>query len=457
MAKQSDYLQEHGNKYRVRLRVPAKLQGILQTTVLIEPLGTGDRKLADTLKHAALARLKEKIRLAEKIAAVDDPLVAEALHHRLFLDDDAKSRPDEPRSQQHDDTMYGIVTRAERIAKTHGVQAAKSFAALASGQTTPVKHHMTTFANFKSYPMGSKDELERALGWIETWQRANHYPTTIESIDRRAASRFLSEHLMTGRTRKTASKSLSFIREYWKWMTETGHAADNPWSGQSLPNPPRPTGPIEEDNGKRPFTDTELAALIYGPADEMLSDVMRIAALSGMRIEEIFQLRVGDCKDGVFNILRGKTENSKRRVPIHSGLSEVISRRKEGKSKDAFLIEDLPDDPPKSRESRSDPAVKRFTRYRRKQKVDERPNGKRVSNVDFHSFRRWFIRSARNAMLRGNPGFDGWTFLPVVGHSEGDGRNKALDLSQQHYAGQDPETEKRNLVEAVKLPPAPKK
>lgn len=189
----------------------------------------------------------------------------------------------------------------------------------------------------------------------------------------------------------------------------------------------------------------------------MLADIMRIAALSGMRIEEIFRLRVSDCKGNLFRVANGKTDNARRKVPIHSSLTAIIKRRSEGKPQSAFLIDDLPDTPPKSRDSRSDPAVKRFTRYRRKQGVDERPNGKKVSNVDFHSFRRWFIRSARNAMLKANPGFDAWTFPAVVGHTEGVDRPKALDMSQQHYAGHDFEEARRKLVESVKLPHPPNK
>lgn len=106
---------------------------------------------------------------------------------------------------------------------------------------------------------------------------------------------------------------------------------------------------------------------------------------------------------------------------------------------------------PPSRETRSDPAVKAFTRYRRALGVDERPNGKSKSNIDFHSFRRWFMRKARNAMLEGVRKFDEWTMVAVVGHTDSD-RPKSLDLSQLGYAGEDAEKAKRALVEAVRLP-----
>ena len=43
------------------------------------------------------------------------------------------------------------------------------------------------------------------------------------------------------------------------------------------------------------------------------------------------------------------------------------------------------------------PASKRFGHYRKRVGVDEREQGRRQSNIDFHSLRRWFITKARNA------------------------------------------------------------
>jgi integrase len=177
---------------------------------------------------------------------------------------------------------------------------------------------------------------------------------------------------------------------------------------------------------------------------------MRVAALSALRMDEICDLQVADCADESFRVWRGKTENAKRTVPIHSGLKQIVERRTKGKAATDFLFGELPP-VPKSRETRSDPAVKRFSRYRRKLGVDERPNGKAKSNVEFHSFRRWFMRKVRDAKQAGAKGFDEWTLVVVVGHTDSD-RPKSLDLSQRGYAGPDSEKAKSALVEAVKLP-----
>lgn len=84
-------------------------------------------------------------------------------------------------------------------------------------------------------------------------------------------------------------------------------------------------------------------------------------------------------------------------------------------------------------------------------KIDERPNGKAKSNVYFHSFRRWFIRKARDAMQEPNAGFDAWTIADVVGHDD-EGVKDILKLTMSHYPGPSGDKAKKALVEAVNLP-----
>ncbi len=138
---------------------------------------------------------------------------------------------------------------------------------------------------------------------------------------------------------------------------------------------------------------------------------MQIAALSGLRIEEICRLQVQDCDQGVFNIRVSKTHAGIRKVPIHSELVVAVDQRVKGKNPSDFLIHELgPPRSDKSGQKRSMPLTKEFTRYRRKLGIDERPNGRRRSLVNFHSFRRWFITKAEQAEQ--HP----WIIEAVVGH-----------------------------------------
>lgn len=436
MASARQYLDWHGQQWRVRVKVPLKLREIIGRTKLVHPLHTADLKEANERKWPVVARLKATIAAAEKALGSIDPLEAEALRLRLFRDDEG--------------TQYDLHARAEEVEDAKGYDTAKAFYDLASGQVTPLDHHSSAFTSHQGYRMKSAGDFERVLGWLSAWLRDSHLPVALEAVTRKTAGAFITESLSVGRSASKAAAYLGFLRQYWRWLVEKGHAAENPWIGQTLPAAPRVRREAEPDKGKRPFTDDEVTALLAGDGGAMLNDLMRIAALSGMRLEEICQLHVGDCADDSFNVWAGKTDNARRTVPIHSGLKAIIERRTKGKGSTAFLIDELPP-LTKSRETRSDPAAKRFTRYRRKVKVDERPNGKAKSNVDFHSFRRWFIRKTRDARHAGDTSFDEWTLTWVIGHTDSD-RPKSLELSQHGYAGADPEEAKRALVEAVRLP-----
>lgn len=78
--------------------------------------------------------------------------------------------------------------------------------------------------------------------------------------------------------------------------------------------------------------------MLNGATYQTLHDLMRIAALGGMRISEICDLRVGSVEDGVFNVEDAKTKAGIRRVPIHSDLVVLVERRTKDKSGSDYLI-----------------------------------------------------------------------------------------------------------------------
>jgi len=445
MAKNEQYLEFHGQQWRVVVFIPRKLHSVLGRTRLKQALGTSDLRAANEAKWPVVARMKGVISQAQRAIAANDPLEAEALKARLHADDEG--------------TQYWLHDRAEQIEETHGPDAAKEFYKLGSGQTTPLDMHQDSFLSFKAnYRLKTQGDFKRALGWLGEWLRLQHHAASLEAVTRKTAGQFIEEFLCVGRSRDKATAYLGFLREFWRWLKLRGHVEENPWQGQELPASPRLSRNAEPDGDKRPYTDEEATKLVFGPVGDLmrpppslyLNDLMHIAALSGMRLEEICQLRVVDCQGGNFNVLHGKTENAKRTVPIHPDLAPVVTKRSKGKQPEDFLIDGLPP-VPKSREGRSDPASKSFSRYRRKMEIDERPNGKSKSNVDFHSFRRWFIRKAKEALDEGTHGFTAWTIADVAGHDD-DGVKDFLKLTMRHYPGPSAEKAKRALVEAVKLP-----
>lgn len=405
---------------------------------LIHPLHTADLEEANRQKWRIVAAMKDDIERARKALAADDPVEAEALMDRLRFS----------RYGQDDERL---IERHEEIGATSSWQDASRYLELARGISTPLDFHQAPFLSYKAgYRAKTVQDFERALGWLRDWMGSIGKDPYIEDVDRRLAGHFIEQFLLVGRGRDKAAAYLGFLREYWKWLKMRGHATENPWVDQDLPNRPRPPRNAEPDGGKRPYHDEEIARLLSGDTVVYLHDLMRVAALSGMRIEEICQLKVNDCESGVFSVTQGKTHNARRIVPIHRDLLTIVAKRIRNARPTDYLFHELPD-PPSSRETRSDPASKRFTRYRRQVGVDERPNGKAKSNVDFHSFRRWFIKKARDGLDKGNGGYSPWTIADVVGHDD-DGIRKVLKLTMSHYPGPSTESARRSVVDAVQLP-----
>ena len=132
-----------------------------------------------------------------------------------------------------------------------------------------------------------------------------------------------------------------------------------------------------------------------------------------------------------------KTAAGVRQVPIHSDLVAIVARRCTGKPPGAFLFHEAGD--VKVGRERSMSVSKRFGRYRQAQGVHDAKAGRRASAVDFHSLRRWFVTTARNA------GKDRAMVAAVVGHEVG-------NITDDIYSGGPSDDVRRAVVEAVRLP-----
>jgi len=363
-----------------------------------------------------------------------------------------RTRHRSPAPEPTTDTAFEIVHRAEQLAQSKGLQAATAFADTAFGRTTPLTDHLEDFIGDKSYRPKSVLDLRRVIKWLTDWLSQKQQPLTLEAITQPVAGDFMRYRVVTRQLdRKNAGKYISFLRTYWGWMEEQGHRPRNssPWLGR-LPEAKAPArGTIlEPDSGKRPFTDDEMRQLLGGNPKPHIADLIRIAALSGMRLEEVYLLRVRDTADGNFSVLTGKTANAIRKVPIHSALRPIIDRLCKDKQPTDYLL-DPEAEMVAHTEIRSQAASKAFGHYRMGLGIDERPNGILKSNVEFHSFRRWFTKQVRDALLTGATGFAEQTLVEVVGHST---KGQGNHLTMVHYPGPSPEAAKRALVEAVKLP-----
>ena len=437
----TQYLERHGNQWRVRLKVPERLRPVIGKAALIVPLHTDNLAIAnrDKLKHVIALREmldKAEAELRRRKKLPPDPITEEAVLWRKAVEED----------DDHGTALHALEARAEEIRRRAGGEKASDFVQIALGTATPVSSMIDAWLAERPLKPRQKIDYRRAVLKFEGWLAATKQPGTLEHASRKVAGRYISEQFVTaGVNSKTANKDISCLSGYWKWLQKKGFVQEIIWREQSLPKLRAAKG-----EGKRPYTDQELKALLSGDAKPLLLDAMRMACFSGMRVDEIARIRVGDIQGDVIEIKQAKTGAGERIVPVHPELTGIIQRRTKGKQPGDFLFDELPTPEKGSAMERSQPIVKAFVYYRRKLKVDDRVEGARQSRVDFHSFRRWFAAKARDALNAGAVGFSAWTLAEVMGHQRDD---MPLGMTMSRYAGDDSLAAKRACVEAVKLPP----
>lgn len=449
--KLGSHLEWHKGKIRVTLGVPKALQNVLNKTRVKRSLNTDSPATAERIKHGVIQQLKDELN-----AAANASNVGGADHLQVGLEW-RKALEDVSDRRQNEALKFLVVERAEEIEAKEGYHKAKEFAQVAFGELTPILSLLEPYLREKDMKDRSKGDARRAVAAYIEWAEGNGAPLSVEMIDRKVAGHFVSERLLAQMEKKTAQKYLSFLSGYWTWLEVKGYAKDVPWTRQLhrvgkqtrsanlLGDGPSPTG------GKRAYTEEEARLVLHHSpttsVEQRSVDLAWIAALSGMRLDEICRLTVADCDGGWFNVNSkagdGKTLASTRRIPIHSALAPLIAKRTKGKEPTDYLIHDLTE--AKEGRERSMPASKAFGKLREKLGVGGKPDGQRQSNVDFHSWRRWFAGMARDA------GNTDWAVAAVLGHDTS-GLKGNLTMGVKGYAGALKDEALVACVESVQLP-----
>jgi len=289
-----------------------------------------------------VARFKGQIAVAQGKAG--DPVIdALALDYRgqVATASDETDAPYGHGYSERDLVDAQIAAEAEALAgppvgaNSHGgpvfdpvrMRKAQRFTEVARGHRTPLRVPEVAFRKQKGDNWQAKTwgKYDRIMALLEAWLRERQSGAAIEGVDRKAAGAFIGETLEAqGWTAKTMNSYLSCLRQYWRWMIKRGYAQSNPWDNQQLEAPRQ-----KEATKERPFTTEEMRKLIYGqPPQPYLSDLMRLAALTGARLGALVEIRVRDCQDGVFMIPPQKSEEGPRRVPIHSALRGGAKERR---------------------------------------------------------------------------------------------------------------------------------
>ena len=150
----------------------------------------------------------------------------------------------------------------------------------------------------------------------------------IGSVRKKSVQEWINSQIEAKVSVATIRRSLSEVRGYWSYLQSLEHVEpeNNPLDKLSLPK-------VGDENARKAFAPEAIVGLISAAeadGDTVLADMIRIAAFTGARIEEIAILRAQDVTDEEVIIHGTKTASATRKMPIHADLSPTLKRLKSG-------------------------------------------------------------------------------------------------------------------------------
>jgi len=179
---------------------------------------------------------------------------------------------------------------------------------------------------------------------------------------RRAVIQWVEDDLISskGLSGATSRRIISACRGYWDYLERhKGLNIPHPFD-RVVPRQRRTQAQVA--NLRKSFLSEDYRKLLAGvpERDRQLADVIKVAAHTGARIEEICALTTDRVSDTELTIVDAKTESGWRKIPIHKDIFDLVADLK-ATSKDGYLISGLTKN---KYDDRSNAVGKRFGRLK---------------------------------------------------------------------------------------------
>lgn len=326
--------------------------------------------------------------------------------------------------EERDTVESVLVDRAEELEQRVGEKKAVRWFKAATGRHTPFSVACDKYKSDRGKAM-SRSTLNNLDTAVKEFKDFAGDDVCLEEVDRRMVARFVTEFLPgkkgpkapDGQGPATIRKKVSQLSQVWTWAQQRGiltYSKETPWDEQA---------PSKKDvnaaaSKRRPFTPDESKKLLAAaPAGEALGDTIRVALLTGVRLEEVASLDASqvDPKARWYVIRQGKSENAARVVPLVSVARDVVKARLAKVNGNGPLFPEVP--VRKSTGRRGGALSQAFTRVRRNVLGEQTDR-----ELAQHCFRHTWRTAARRAGvdLRTSHEMGGWS------------RGKDTDLTYDH-------------------------
>jgi integrase len=346
------HLKKRRQTWYARHTVPPSLQGVLGRSEFVRTLKTRDLREANQRKHAVLAQMQREITQAAFTATLPrdsaEYLLRAAARQRRAVQ---QGRLTESAAETRLDALVARHLRSLRPeAKANGPDRAQvlpeareralklAHRVLHGEEIAPLRKMISTYLTEIQTHIRKQTyrEKERHLGALADWLKTD---CEVTAVSKRVAGRYVTEALtQAGHAPKTVKDTLSNLSAFWAWLEGRGFVEENPWRGmfKTVKTPMRGVAKT-----RRAWTNAELLQLLQSvsPTDPLFA-LAALAIYSGLRREEISQLRVEDVENEALIVREGKSPSALRAVPVHPVIGSLIDRLR-AHSRDGYLLSGL--------------------------------------------------------------------------------------------------------------------
>lgn len=384
---------KRANTWYAFINVPVDVQSIIGKTRLLKSTQTGDKRLATQRAAVVVAGWKRDIALAR--GSAPDEYIAEALSL-------ARCMQTSPSWLVQDTITEEVMPRIQR---KYSDEAAKDFELIASGQTTALQTLLPSFRAYETARGLATKTVDQTVKDVDLLIVA--LPTPESLTPDRVQTAILNLAEKSGLSASSITRMVGFGRAFFKFLQHERII------GNHVPNPfvvPVSLRKSKRSNAKAAnkvepwlaFDPMDIEGIYNAIDDDLeLQQLVKLAAYTGARIEEICSLKVQDVdlNSKTFAITDSKTEAGIRRIPIHSKLIHMVTKMVSGSSE--YLLSGLTFN---KYGDRSNAIGKRFGRLKTKLGYSDR--------YVFHSIRKTVVTMLENAGVSENLAAD------IVGHEK---------------------------------------
>lgn len=337
----SNYLIKQGQKWSVKVTIPADVKHVFGKHAFKQTLKTSDKSTAIARSGPIIAQFKDAI---EEARGNPTQHLGDYLAYTQTQLRNARKNPDiKP------EAIDGIEKEAlERLLAAHGVQHSEQLPEKAEAEAVRAYKVVTGQHKLFDGPLSEYVSSRKVEPKTEAKDRhavskfASRVPT-VEEVDRQAVRNFVSWLSSDeGLKNRTIKDNLSTLRVYWNWLADHNYAREdlaNPFENIKLPSENRKAA---AEKVRLPFSVEDIQKLhkaIEAGRSEMMRATFMLAIYTGCRIEEITSLEAANVDEKTIHIVRAKTAAGNRTIPVHPDIRPLVTDLKA--RGDKYLLPEL--------------------------------------------------------------------------------------------------------------------